>query len=322
MNITRYLTLTALGALALGHTHAHWSSKRPDGHAPIGVMAEHKHGKGEWMAAYRLMTMEMDTLQTNGLSTSGYSMLPKEMSMDMHMFGAMYAQGENWTWMLMANYLDKEMDMESTGAMAMRSTMRTKGWGDTSLSGLFEINAWDEEVLLGSIGVGLPTGSIDEVSTGATHQSYGMQLGSGTWDFRPGLTYLGQAEGYSWGAQVNAILHSGSNDNGYSFGDRWSVTAWVARKISDNLSASARITGERASAINGTDPDMGMAMMSPSNNAAFSGRDLVTGSIGVNYLFSNGHRLAAEYAVPIEQDLNGIQMQQDHALTLGWQYAW
>ncbi|MEC9283173.1 MAG: hypothetical protein VX642_10700, partial [Bdellovibrionota bacterium] len=35
-------------------------SDRVDGHAPIGVMADHSHNKGEMMASYRLMQMDMD----------------------------------------------------------------------------------------------------------------------------------------------------------------------------------------------------------------------------------------------------------------------
>lgn len=36
-----------------------WSSARADGHAPIGVMGDHVHHKGEWMASYRYMNMNM-----------------------------------------------------------------------------------------------------------------------------------------------------------------------------------------------------------------------------------------------------------------------
>ena len=35
-------------------------SAQPDDHAPIGVMADHQHQKGEWMISYRYMGMAMD----------------------------------------------------------------------------------------------------------------------------------------------------------------------------------------------------------------------------------------------------------------------
>lgn len=34
-----------------------WTANRPDGHAPIGIMGDHYHKKGEWMLSYRMMTM-------------------------------------------------------------------------------------------------------------------------------------------------------------------------------------------------------------------------------------------------------------------------
>ncbi|NBD18196.1 MAG: hypothetical protein GVY04_19270 [Cyanobacteria bacterium] len=36
-----------------------WTSGRPDGHAPIGVMGDHVHGQGEWMLSYRYMFILM-----------------------------------------------------------------------------------------------------------------------------------------------------------------------------------------------------------------------------------------------------------------------
>ena len=38
-------------------TSTRWSAGRPDGHAPIPVMGDHMHGKGEWMFSYRYMYM-------------------------------------------------------------------------------------------------------------------------------------------------------------------------------------------------------------------------------------------------------------------------
>jgi hypothetical protein len=314
--LLKFLTLFSLSAATVYQTNAHWTSKRPDGHAPIGVMADHKHGKGEWMLSYRHMSMEMDGIST----ATDYMMRPTDMSMDMNMFGAMYARSEKWTWMVMANHLENEMGMTKMGTP---SQMRTKGWGDLSVSGLFDIKAWDEEALIGTIGLGIPTGSIDEKKSGSTQrQPYSMQLGSGTLDITPGVTYLGQNEGYSWGAQIAAVIRTGTNDNNYSLGDRWNATAWVARKLSNNLSASIRLTGERIGSIDGSDSNIGMLMMSPTNNTANSGGDIVSGAGGINYLFKNGHRLALEYQIPLDQDLDGIQMEQDNTVTLGWQYAW
>jgi len=308
------LLLANLG-LGLAETSAHWTSSRPDGHAPIGVMADHQHAKGDWMASYRYMFMEM-----NGIPESSptYTMHPTYMDMEMHMLGAMYAPSDNLTLMLMANHIENDMGM-SNG-----STMHSKDWGDLTLSGLFDIKSWDEENLFGTIGLGIPTGSIDEKNAMGAQLPYGMQTGSGTWDLKPGITYLGQTEEYSWGAQLNATIRLGDNDHGYSLGDNLFATGWAAKKLNDNLSISARLTAQFLGSIDGTDENitMMMANMSAPNDATNSGGEIYSAGVGLNYLFANGHRLALEYTKPFDHNLNGFQMEPDNIWTLGWQYAW
>ena len=61
--VAHTLVLTCvLGAVApialAGPEHQHGAS-RPDDHAPIGVMGDHAHKKGEFMISARVMHMEM-----------------------------------------------------------------------------------------------------------------------------------------------------------------------------------------------------------------------------------------------------------------------
>ena len=59
------------------------------------VMGDHLMREGEIMLSYRFMRMDMDGNRsgTNRVSTPlpGYMVSPLEMTMDMHMLGAMYA---------------------------------------------------------------------------------------------------------------------------------------------------------------------------------------------------------------------------------------
>ncbi len=66
------------------------------------------------------------------------------------------------------------------------------------------------------LGLNLPTGSIDEKDSMSRILGYGMQLGSGTYDFEPAITYLAQTENYSYGAQLGGILRIGENDQDYT----------------------------------------------------------------------------------------------------------
>lgn len=111
------ICLTALSA------QAHEGGGRADSHAPIGVMADHTHKKGEVMVSYRHMQMSMtgnqqgsDDIGDDAIATSVENrfagmpnmpptlrIVPQEMQTDMDMLGVMYAPSDTVTLMLMAN---------------------------------------------------------------------------------------------------------------------------------------------------------------------------------------------------------------------------
>ena len=340
MKLFTAITLISISLFSLSSAHeGPWTAARPDGHAPISVMGDHMHKMGEWMVSYRYMSMEMEGLlagsknisANDANSTFGFplGMLPKDMKMDMHMFGTMYAISNKWTLMAMVNYLDNEMSMQS----AMMGKMESKGISDIKLAGLYDLAQWDDgrRVHL-KLGLNLPTGSFDEKHNGNI-LGYGMQLGSGTYDFEPAITYLGQTENYSYGAQLGGILRIGENDQDYTLGNKFEAALWGARKITDSLSASAKFDYSSQSEIEGSDARlkmrremMGGTMDSPTFDPNSQGRDITTFGLGLNYYFQNGglsgHRLAAEWETPIDQKVNGVQLELDSVWTLGWQYAW
>jgi len=288
---------------------------------------------GEWMISYRYMTMEMEGLldgsknitASDASSTFGYNnmMIPKDMTMDMHMFGAMHAISNKWTLMCMLNYLDHEMTMQST----MMGTMKSSGLSDLKIAGLYDLARWDSGRRMHlNLGLSLPTGSIDEKHTDGSTLGYGMQLGSGTYDFHPAITYLAQTENYSYGTQLGGVLRIDDNDQGYSLGNKFEATLWGARKITESLSASAKFDYSSQSDVDGQHKGLTMINMSPAKQAGSQGRDITTFGLGFNYYFQNGglkgHRLAAEWETPLDQKVNGVQLGLDSIWTLGWQYAW
>jgi len=324
-----FTAITLISTLIFSSLSAHegpWTAARPDGHAPISVMGDHMHEMGEWMVSYRYMSMNMDGLLKGSntvaptMMATGFmpNMLPTEMTMDMHMFGTMYAISNQWTLMGMLNYLDNEMSMPM-------GKMDSSGLGDIKIAGLYDLAQWDSGRRMHlKLGLNLPTGSIDEKHNGNI-LGYGMQLGSGTYDFEPAITYLAQTENYSYGAQLGGILRIGENDQDYTLGNKFEATLWGARKITDSLSASAKFDYSSQSEVDGKDSRMNEAM-SPALNPNSQGRDITTFGLGLNYYFKDGglsgHRLAAEWETPIDQKVNGVQLELDSAWTFGWQYAW
>ena len=119
-----------------------WSSGRPDGHAPLGVMGDHTHGKGEVMVSYRYMLMDMDGNRdgTDSLSNAevlqDFPVTPTNMTMEMHMLGIMYAPSDNLTLMTMIPYVFNNMDHVTR--MGVEFTTESDGFGDIQLGGLFD----------------------------------------------------------------------------------------------------------------------------------------------------------------------------------------
>ena len=87
------------------------------------------------------------------------NMVPTEMTMDMHMFGTMYAISNKWTLMGMLNYLDNEMTMPM-------GKMDGKWYRGFKIAGLYDLAQWDSGRRMHlNLGLSLPTGSIDEKHT-------------------------------------------------------------------------------------------------------------------------------------------------------------
>jgi hypothetical protein len=309
-----------------------WISGRPDGHAPIGVMGDHVHGKGEWMLSYRYMFMSMDGNRdgTDDLTTSDvledFMVTPEDMTMQMHMIGAMYAPTDNLTLMAMVPFVSKEMD-HLTG-MGTNFTTNSGGIGDIKFSGLYQLFNNNRQTVHLNLGFSVPTGSIDERDDTPAGEDvilpYPMQIGSGTVDLRPGITYLGQTDNWSWGAQANTVLRLGENDRGYTVGNRYQLTGWAARKLNEELSVSLRLDGETWENYDGADSALNPDLIPTADPDLRGGTRLDLG-IGLNvYLpesFLPEGRLAAEFEFPIYQSLDGPQLETDWQLTLGIQSA-
>lgn len=308
-----------------GHGHHHV-------YAPIGVMGDHTHMAGKWMLSYRYMFMAMDgirdgtgTLSESDVFARGFMVAPAEMTMEMHMAGVMYAPTDDLTLVAMLPYT--RLSMDHVTMMGVRFSTKSEGIGDARLTGMYVLHRWGQQQLHLNAGINFPTGSTDEredTPAGPNRKlPYPMQLGSGTFDLLPGVTYLGQRGDWSWGGQLGGTFRLGRNDEGYSLGDRVSLTAWGASKWTDWLSTSLRIDGQTWGNIDGRDDDLNPAMV-PTADPGRHGGDRINLSLGVNLYgqkgWLRGHNLAFEYGMPIYQSLDGPQLKTDRTVTGGWRY--
>jgi len=310
-------------------------SFRADDHAPIGVMGEHTHQKGELMLSYRYMYMQMKGMRngTNGISNQEvleqFMVTPTDMDMQMHMFGAMYAVTDRLTLMGMIPYVKKSMNHLTRSGGRFKTT--SDGLGDIKFSGLFKVLNWgnNNNVIL-NFGLSFPTGSIDikdDTPMGDNQQlPYPMQLGSGTWDLLPGVTYNGRHDKIDWGGQALGVVRLGENDRNYTLGNRLNVTTWTAYNINYWLSGSFRLDWGFWGNIDGADPDLNPAVV-PTADPDLQGGNRLDALVGLNFVnqagpkWLKGQRLAFEFGIPVYQDLDGPQLETDWIILFGWQYT-
>ncbi|MEM7077289.1 MAG: transporter [Pseudomonadota bacterium] len=332
---------------------------RPDSHAPIGVMGDHVHRQGEWMFSYRYMHMSMrdnrdgtdDLRPAEIVSTAAnpfalapprarepapmmpptLRVVPLNMTMSMHMFGAMYAPSDRVTLMGMAHHTRKEMDHVTyagpTGTTALgRFTTETSGLGDISLAALIAIGAsghWH-----GTLGVSIPTGDIekrDQILTPMNTRPnprlpYPMQLGSGSFDLILGLTHSDGTGKWGWGGQWRSVVRGDDNDEDYRLGDEHTVQGWASYLLTPRTSLSARLSVFERGNIDGRDPAIRAPVQTadPDRHAATR----ADAALGVNVVLPGGrNRIALEWLQPLYQDLEGPQLKNDWTITLGWQFT-
>ncbi|NRA40976.1 MAG: hypothetical protein HRU21_01570 [Pseudomonadales bacterium] len=348
--ITHYAWADAEGA---------YDSQRADSHAPISVMGDHTHSKGEWMVSYRFMQMQMDGLRSGGSELSRDEFFAsefcqngcnyaEEMSMDMHMLGVMYAPSDQITLMAMLNYhvndMQMLMKMPMSGGMGgmggmgsmnsmmmngpMLMEMESEGLGDVKLGALQSLYKDEHSRFHANWIVSLPTGSIDQEidsdnpMTDGKRLAYGMQLGSGSFDFEPALTYVQQYPAFSWGAQAKAIFRLNENKHDYRLGDKYQAQAWFQVPFLQRFSASLRLAWQDIGEIRGQDDEIeSLSMKNPLANGDNFGGSMTSAGFGVNAVLPAGNRLALEYVTVLDQNSNGIQMTMDDYASFGWQFA-
>ena len=152
---------------------------------------------------------------------------------------------------------------------------------------------------------------------------YPMQLGSGTWDLAPGVTVLGMGESASWGLQGKTTVRLGENSRGYAKGGDSEATLWLAVKPGSRLSLSGRVLMKSWGDYSGHDAAYDNPAMVPTVNEHRRGGTRVDLPLGFNLYFPDGvlagHRIAAEWHIPVYQNLHGPQLATDWVLTIGWQ---
>ena len=308
-----------------GHMEMEGMMLRPDMAPPAGIMGAMSPPRGKFMLSLSYMHMSMDGNRdgTDRMSTSDvldqFPVAPLDMDMDMFMLGGMYGITDDISVMAMVPFISLKMD-HRTG-MGVTFATRSSGLGDIRVLGGYKLWTGMGHTVKLTGGLSLPTGSTDERdATPADPDAvlpYPMQLGSGTFDLLPGLVYTGNSSEWSWGGQIGAVVRLGENDEDYTLGNQYQGSLWAARKWTDWVSTSLRVSGEIVENIDGADPRLNPAMVPTADPDLRAGR---FGSIGLgaNFIVPSGPltgvRLSVEGTLPVYQWLDGPQLERDYAV--------
>ncbi len=305
---------------------------------PAGVYGAGMVGAGHFMFSYTPMYMHMEdnyignsVVSPNTIATTvrlpepmkmgmmtfdTYRIVPTSMDVQMHMFHAMYGITDWLNVMVMGAYDIKSMTMLTyKGAMGTTvlgaTTNSSSGFGDTSVVSLWRVYQDPINHVHINIGLSLPTGSTTETMTMLSpmdktmtmRANYGMQLGTGTVDLLPGVTYLGHIAQWSWGAIYRGRLALGDNTEGYQYGYRQEISGWGGYRWIPGVTTTFRVEGDIADRIRGYDPQI-IGLMQGSNPYFYGGQriNLLGGLEVLGAPFGLPHvSLAIEGGAPVYQ---------------------
>ncbi|TGL62939.1 copper chaperone PCu(A)C [Leptospira ognonensis] len=242
-----------------------------------------------------------------------YMSVPTQMVMEMNMISAMTSISDRWMIMFMVPSVTNKMTMLSSNFD--RAPMSSAGIGDVSFSTAYRLIKSEQHNFFTGLGVSLPTGSIDERDNmpmmGKQKVPYNMQPGVGTYSLLPQASYKGSINRISWGAQTQASLRVGKNENNYRYGNRYEISGWVSYLIHETVSLSVRVAKQRWLNLQGLDASLD-PKMDPQNDPFRQGGMRSDLLFGVNFLVISGllqgTRFGFEYGRPFHQNLNGPQL--------------
>ena len=330
------------------------SDDTPISHAPIGIMGDHAHEKGETMFSLRISTMKMKGNLLNGNSIedsqvltlpnpnagmlnapSNLSIVPQEMDMRMIMLGGMFATKDRFTLMGMMMFKDLEMLSKTYQGMMNRNllgsfSLSSEALSQVSLFGLINIKDNDSENSIFKIGFIKATGDnnkTDIVLTPMNSQMemimpYGMQGSDKSTKLSIGYTHKKYFSTNSLGFQIQSSLNT--NEKDWAFGNKYETSIWFQKFFNNNLSWSLRYNFVKEESIKGSDSRItGPVQTANPYNYGGSSSSLGIGFNTVFNLFESAHsdRLAIEILFPINQSKTGLQMDNKEKIILGYQKA-
>ena len=263
---------------------------------------------------------------------TNFPALPTDMQMYMTMIGAAYSFSDDFAVVGMTSYIENTMRMNLNNGNDF--TMTSGGVGDVTLLAKYRAYADDNLVPTNQVsvlfGLSLPSGSINKKFSNHTNDTFNgsllpfkMQLGSGTVDPIIGLTYQGSRDPFWWGFNTQLEGHIYDNEQGYRRAQELRYDFYAMKQVHDKVVVHAQLNGWYEGKFSDEAYDVrvlgaGHNALSTANNLIsplfdpdnYGGHKLHFG-LGVQFQPLPLHVMELTASVPIHQDLNGPQLQDN-----------
>ncbi len=286
--------------------------------------AGQKNPMSAWSLSYQYKTAKfegyLDGTQSLGFNevlgpptNKTFPVLPTTITQTAHIYTVGYQFTDHWQGRLSVPYIKQKTDHLSLVPGYSAFTIETDGIGDVVISASHNLHS---ESWLLSVGISLPSGSIDEEGDtprepGNQQLPYTMQLGSGTYDIPIELTYQNKSAP-NLSLSLAATVRTGTNDRNYRLGNNYSLTGRYDVNLFSKIEGYAGLTLQSSESIHGEDETLKVGDSPPIYPASICNPDLYGGKkikarLGASWQVSDDYRISAEFGKPVYQDLNGPQ---------------
>lgn len=310
-----------------------WSSNRPDGAAPLGVMASRTLAMGEIQVEYQWIQRNFrgvwfgkDSLDLT-TTLALYEVAPLSMRDKRHSVAVAFG-------------VTSDLTLRARGEFALLEREQLRGDGTYYITGANALGDAFADLtynvlrrgpyrLDANVGVSIPVGEI--ATTAVTPysmpaeevQPYDMRAGTGSFGVSGSLNFDMQNEVASVGAQFKVLTYVNENSRGYTVGDHYQANGWAAYNFNPYVGVSAGARWEKWGNIDGGDTFLnGISMRDPMNDPLFLGGIRASMPLGINFILPSGplagHRLAFESVYALHHDYQGPQIGLDWGINIGY----
>ena len=309
-----------------------WTSDRPDGAAPLGVIGDRLLEQGEIQLNYRLVSQNSRGVWfiTDSLPLATtlqlYSAAPLTLTSLIHRGSAAFGVADDLTLMVGGEFSIRERDQLTSAGVFYTTTV--KDFGDVTADLLYDVlrsGPYRAHIRVGAVvPVGITGARVTTPFAASDALPYDQRPGGGAFAATGGMTAQVQNEFGSVGGQFNLRVNVATRTD-YTLGDWYQGTGWAAYKVNDAFSVSMRLDYQSWGHVEGADPGVD-ATQDPGMDGLFLAGQRLDMPIGVNFTFPEGsrfagHRIALEAIYPLHHDYEGPQLGLDWGIVVGAQLS-